>query len=136
MKSIGKLIYEPSSHLGNTRNWLVLMCDDQISDYYRKLYTMAYPPYLNGGYPIKLARPVFGAHISVIRGEHIHNYHLWKLDNNKIVEFEYESGVKNNGEYYWLDVICPYLENLRSQYGLNKQPKYGFHLTIGRITKN
>ncbi len=52
-------------------------------------------------------------------------------DANKLIEFEYEPGVLDNGVYYWLKVKCPYLENLREYYGLSRQPKYGFHLTIG-----
>lgn len=44
------------------------MCDDEISKYYRHLYSKEYP-YLNGERTGKLTRPVWGTHISVIRGE-------------------------------------------------------------------
>ena len=129
MKSIGKLIYSPRSHLGSNEKWLVLMCDDEISQYYRCLFTREFP--CKG----KLTRPVWGAHLSVIRGEYIPNLKLWGLDANKLVEFEYEGGVIDNGEYYWLKAKCPALSDLRAQYGINREPKFGFHLTIGRTTE-
>lgn len=130
MKSIGKLIYSPRSHLGSNEKWLVLMCDDEISKYYRTLFYREFP------WKGKLTRPVWGTHVSVIRGEKIPNYHLWKLDENKLVEFEYEGGVQDNDEYYWLKVTCPYLSNLREEYGLSREPRFGFHLTVGRTTQS
>jgi len=135
-KSIGKIIYSPRSHLGSNEKWAVLMCDDEISNYYRHLYTLTYPPYLNGTNSLKISRPVWGAHISLIRGEYIPNINLWGLDSNKIIEFEYEPGVLDNNEYYWMKVSCPYLSDLRKRYGLSPMPKFGFHLTVGRSTNS
>jgi hypothetical protein len=129
MKSIGKLIYDPRSHIGSSGNWLVLMCDDEISKYYRHLFYKEYP-WLG-----KLTRPVWGTHVSIIRGEYIPNYNLWGLDKNKILEFEYEPGIKDNGEYYWLNVKCDALLDIREKYGLLRLPKFGLHLTVGRTTQ-
>lgn len=110
------------------------MCDDEISKYYRRLYEKEYP-YLNGERCTKLTRPVWGTHVSVIRGEKIPNMNLWGLSANKIIEFEYEEGVIDNGEYYWLKARCPTLSEIREQYGLYKEPRFGFHLTVGRKTE-
>lgn len=129
MQSTGKLIYSPRTHLSSSERWLVLMCDDEISRYYRHLFYTEYP-WLG-----KLTRPVWGTHISIIRGEKIPNYNLWRLDENKIVNFEYEPGVKDNGEYYWLKVKCDYLLDIRQKYGLPRSPQFGLHLTIGRTTQ-
>lgn len=126
MKSIGKLVYSPRTHLSSSERWLVMMCDDEISQYYRSLFYREYP------WRGKLSRPVWGTHISIIRGEYVPKNELWGLDANKIVEFEYEGGVLDNKEYYWLKVKCPYLSALRVQYGLSPEPRFGFHLTIGR----
>jgi hypothetical protein len=106
------------------------MCDDEISKYYRTLFFREYP------WKGKLNRPVWGTHVSIIRGEYIPNNKLWKLDENKIIEFEYEGGVESNDEYYWLKVSCPYLNDLREKYGLSREPRYGLHLTIGRIAND
>jgi hypothetical protein len=134
MKSIGKLVYSPRTHLSSSDRWLVVMCDDEISSYYRHLFTKDYP-YLNGERIGKLTRPVWGTHISVIRGEKNINQKLWGLDANKVIEFEYEGGVLDNGEYYWLKVKCDYLCELREKYGLYREPRFGLHLTIGRTTQ-
>jgi hypothetical protein len=102
------------------------MCDDEISKYYRHMFYQQFP------WKGKLTRPVWGTHISIIRGEKIPNYHLWGLQANKIVEFQYQPGVLDNGEYFWLKVKSPFLSEIRETYGLTKEPKFGFHLTIGR----
>jgi hypothetical protein len=129
MKSIGKLVYSPRTHLASSERWLVMMCDDEISNYYRAMFYKEYP------WMGKLTRPVWGTHISIIRGEYVPNNQLWGLDANKLVDFEYEGGVLDNKEYYWLKVKCPYLSNLRVQYGLPPEPRFGFHLTVGRTTQ-
>lgn len=134
MKSIGKLVYSPRTHLSSSDRWLVVMADDEISRYYRHLYSKEYP-YLNGGRSIKLTRPVWGTHISVIRGERLPNPKLWRIDEGKFVEFDYDGGVIDNGEYYWLKVSCPYLGDLREKMGLPREPRFGFHLTVGRTTE-
>lgn len=127
MKSYGKILYSPRTHLNSSQSWAILSCDDEICKYYRYLFYKEFP------YKGKLIRPVWGAHISFIRNEKV-NSKLWKLDDNKIVEFEYEDGVKDNGEYFWLRVSCPYLLDLREKYNLARVPKFGLHLTVGRIS--
>jgi len=130
MKAYGTLIYNPSSHLGTNQQWAVLMCDDEISRYYRHLFSLTYQA-LNGEPTGKLARPVWGAHISCIRGEQT-NHLPWRLKERQIFEFDYQFGVQSNREYYWLSVSCPALSELRLAYGLSPEPRFGFHLTIGR----
>jgi len=127
-KSIGKLIYSPRTHLGSSDRWLILACDEELSSYYRYLFYREFP-YLG-----KLSRPIFGAHISIIRGELVPNYNLWRFDENKLIEFYYSPEVIDNGEYYWLKVKSKYLEDLRELYGLSRLPQFNFHLTIGRTT--
>lgn len=131
MKSIGKIIYAPRTHLSSSDRWAIISCDDEISKYYRYLYSKEYP-YLNMMAANKLTRPVWGAHISFIRSEFIPNFKLWGLGANKLIEFEYDNGVVDNGEYYWLKARCPYLLDLREKYGLSREPRFGLHLTIGR----
>ncbi len=126
MKSIGKIIYNPYTHLASSSKWAVLMADNEIGKYYRHLYYREFP------YKGKLISPVWSAHISFIRNETILNKDQWKIDNNKIIEFEYEPGVLDNGEYFWLKAHCPYLLDLREELGLIREPKFGLHLTIGR----
>lgn len=124
MKSYGKLIYSPRSHLGSNKDWVVLMCDDEISKYYRTLFSKEFP------WKKKLNRPIWGAHVSVIRGESVPNKHLWGLNANQIIEFDYEPGVIDNDKFYWLKARCKTLSDLRIKYGLSKNPQFGFHLTL------
>jgi hypothetical protein len=127
MKSIGKIIYSPNSHLGSPNKWAILAADDEISKYYRHLYSKEYP------HKPKLIRTIWGSHVSWLRSEHI-NPKLWGIDNNKLIEFEYTGGVQDNGVFFWLSVKCDHLLNLREQYGLPRYPKHGLHLTIARST--
>lgn len=128
-KSSGKLVYSPKTHLRSSERWLVLMCDDELSAYYRCLFRREFP------WKPKLIRPVWGTHVSIIRGETIPNPDIWGIGKDKIVHFEYESSVKDNGEYYWLKVYCDELAALRQAYGLSRHPQFGFHLTIGRTSE-
>lgn len=129
MKSIGKIIYSPYTHLLSSNNWAIVSCDDEIARYYRHLHDMEF------AHQKKLSKPTWGAHISWIRNEIIKFPKKWKLLENQIIEFEYDSNIQTNGTYFWLKVKCDALLDLRSQYGLNKYPKFGLHLTIGRLTK-
>jgi hypothetical protein len=132
-KSAGKIIYAPQTHLNSSTNWAIVSCDDEISKYYRHLYIKQYP-YLNGDMTGKLTRPVWGAHISFIRHEKISDSSLWKMFDGKIITFEYTPGVLDNGEYFWMKVKCPFLLDLREKLGLSRNPKFGLHLTIGRVS--
>lgn len=128
LKSSGKLVYAPKTHLRDSEKWLVLMCDEELSLYYKCLFKREFP------HLPKLQRPVWGAHVSVIRGEKIPNADLWGFAANQVVNFEYEPGVSSNGEYYWLKVHCDELAAIRELYGMSRAPRFGFHLTIGRTT--
>lgn len=128
-KSIGKLVYSPKTHLASSDNWIVLMCDDEISRYYISLYEKQYI-FKNGEYNKKLKRPVWGAHISIVRGE-LFDKKLFK-NKNKIINFEYEPGIIDNKEYFWMKVYSKELIEFRKSLNLSPEPKFGFHLTIGR----
>jgi len=128
--SIGKLVYNPSTHLSSSKNWIVLMCDDEISRYYCSLFNLSYKS-KNGEYSGKLKRPVWGAHISVVRNE-VYNIKNIKK-NNQIFKFDYEPGVIDNKEHFWLKVHSKELIDFRRSLGLSDFPNFGFHLTIGRV---
>ena len=127
-KSTGILTYSPKTHLRESDRWLILQCDDDICKYYAALFRRETP------WLPKLARPVWGAHISVIRGEKIQNPHLWGKGNKVPINFEWEPGVCDNGEYYWLKVKCDALLDIREAFGLSREPRFGLHLTVGRTT--
>src|ERR1700722_6799679 len=112
LRSVGKIVYSPNTHLASSDRWAILACDDEISKYYRHLYSMEYP-YLNGERVGKLIRPIWGSHISYSRGEVFSK----RLNEGKWIEFEYSMPPKTNGKYYWFDVVCPELLDLREKLG-------------------
>ena len=56
---------------------------------------------------------------------------LWERYSGEIVTFEYNSIIRDDELYFWLDVSCPRLLDIREELGLPRHPEYSFHLTIG-----
>lgn len=137
-KSIGRIIYDPyrANMKNRTQWWCVVDVDKEITAYYR--WWLAKEKH------IWLKEPSWNAHISVVRGEVPRSefQHLWKKYHNQPVEFQYQhvgnfkigrSGLlqaDNDGTYYWVDIVCPMLDNIRSELGLRRGWK--MHLTFGR----
>jgi len=129
MKTTGRLIYDPalvkSTKTRNDPFWLIVECDPEISRYYRYwVYKELY---------VKLLRPAWGAHISVIRGERPTKPELWKKYVGQKIFIEYSPEVETNERHYWLDVDCPFLLDLREELGLKRNPYYKLHMTIGNL---
>lgn len=105
--------------------WVLIDCDQEIGKYYRRLYNSFH-------YNCKTIRkPSWAEHITVIRDEEPINKSLWGCYNGIEIEFEYENIIKDNDEFYWLDVYCDFLYQIRIDLGLGKDPEYPFHLTVG-----
>ena len=124
MFSSGSLIYDPQSLSVPTPGlwWLILECSPDLGRYYRQMvfkYTGQ-----------KLQKPAWDTHISVVRGEEPLKKELW--GRKEIVEFSYDPKLLTNDEYYWLEVKCDRLLDIREELGLPRIPKIGLHLTIGR----
>lgn len=129
--SHGFLRYSPKL-LGDRvseKYWLVLDCDPEIGSYYRKLYNMdchRCNPFLS--------KPAWKEHITVVRNEEPTNKDLWEKYANKSVEFKYNFSANTNGIYWWLDVECVQLLDLREELGLPRNPLIPLHLSFGHIT--
>jgi hypothetical protein len=124
--SYGKIIYNPSSHIGTANLWAILSCDEEIGKYYRSWYQREYQA-LNHPFHCRLGKPALGAHISFIRNEHIKSFPR----ANQIVEFSYEHNLQHSETHLWLPVRCDILLDLREQLGLPRQPRAPLHLTVG-----
>lgn len=120
-KSRGRLRYGKSTY------WLVLDCDLNICKYYCYLY------YISTHKTKKLQLPQHGAHITVNAGKYDvpPNLSRWLAREGEVIEFTYGHNVKNEGDYWWLEVQCPYLSEIRKELGLSPKPFHPFHLTIG-----
>lgn len=124
--SLGRLQYFVEPIVGHK---VILLADQGISNLYRNLI----PRYLH-------VRPqMYPAHVSVVRKETPAYLEPWGRHADKSIEFEYESWVYNDHKYYWLNVFCPRLEEIRRELGLplcsgiTRSPdgKHKFHMTIG-----
>lgn len=81
-------------------------------------------------------------HISVIRKEEIPYIEYWGKYEGEEIVFKYESKIYHGKYYYWLNVYCSRLEEIRAELGLPisseiTRPPDGwhwcFHTTIGNI---
>lgn len=135
-KGKGTIIYNPER--GNLKKkpdwWCVIETDEEITRYYRW--------WTEKELGIKLCKPSWGSHISIIRGEKPwpDQMYLWNKYNGLEVEFEYCHNVRISGDttggdrpdcYYFIDVKCDIGIEIRKE--LNLPFNFGLHMTIGRI---
>lgn len=99
--------------------------DKQLVLYYRALV----PKY------IPLNKQRYDPHISVVRKEIIIDKTNWNKYNNKEVEFEYTNDIGNNDLYYWINVKCDFLCEIRQSLNLSRTTPWEnkFHITIGNV---
>jgi len=93
---------------------------------------------------ILIRRPAWKEHITVIRGAYEWlgpkgNLNLWGKYDGDSIEFEYEPRITtrepepDRPKYFWLNVSCPKLLDIREELGLPREPPYPLHLTIGNL---
>ena len=126
-KSVGVLKYSSYSRL-------VVEVDPALGEYYYSLIPKS-----------KYAtKPRYASHITVVRPDQetpVHREHWGKYEGEQ-VEFLYSPVVHYGKIYYWLDVLCLRLEDIRFELGLpiwfynDRTPPpdgYGkfFHITLG-----
>ena len=134
-KAKGVIRYDPyrGKMKSNTKWWVVVNTDQEITRYYRW--------WVHRRYWIELQQPAWGSHVSIIRGEKPadHLMHLWKKYDGHWIEFEYNHNVRQSGDttgwdrpdcFWFLDVRCEFLNQIRGELGRPTGWKY--HLTIGR----
>lgn len=128
VESAGTLLYTIGPNGGHR---LTVELDKDFGKYYYSLI----PKYKNAN------RQKYNPHISVIRHETPPNLDVWGKYQGKRIVFQYDTIIRTCPVYYWLDVICKELEDIRSELGLFKPPMYPhlvpegydklFHITIG-----
>lgn len=107
--------------------WLIVVCDRDFGRYQRRLFAMATP----GTPPI--SEPLWGAHVSVVRGEVPPNPSLWNVPDGSEVRLSYRQEPRESEGFIYLPVDCPSLLDYREALGLPRQPKWPLHLTIGNL---
>ncbi len=116
--SLGYLKYGPEIKL-------VLAADEGIAEYYRSMVPKS----------ITINPQRYPAHVSVVRRETPPLMSAWGVHEGAPVWFEYENIIANDEKYYWLNVRCKRLEEIRVELGLEPHPwwRNSYHLTIGNV---
>ena len=105
-------------------NWAVIYIDQQIAEYYRALLPKAW----------YIQPQRYPAHITIVRAKmESPNKKFWGRYEGEQVEYEYESGIKNDGLYFWLSAWSPRITEIRQELGLPAQRDRFkvYHITVG-----
>lgn len=103
----------------------VLLVDQGIADFYRSLIPKSIP----------ILPQRWPAHVSIVRRQHPKNMEYWRKHENEQIEFEYSPIVTWDETYYWLNVKCLRLEEIRVELGLDRHPPWRnlYHITVGNV---
>lgn len=118
-------MFEAKAKLQYHTAWIIAKCDDGLVEYYRWWYW--------NKKHIKLMRPKFGAHISIVRGEEegITNGTWERNMDGPEITFFYSNELVEVYNYVWMPVWGDDLLNARKNVGLS-DPIKPFHMTVGR----
>ena len=146
-ESTGKVVYDPyrGGMKRRTEWWCIVTVDREITRYYRWWVGR----YFWGATAMRddwLCQPSWDAHISIVRGERPQPdlQDLWGKYQGEEVTFAYahhprfagDKGIRHakDGDFWFVDVICPRIDEIRWELGL--QTFYKYHLTVGRTYEN
>ena len=122
-------MFQGYAQIKTHRNWWITadpFCD--IGEYYRYVFNFQYRAY------IKIQKPKWGYHISVLRKEEPKlNKDKWEEQNGLTISFQYEPVYRIGDNHVWLDIDSSDIYELRCFFGLYEEPEYSLHLTIGYI---
>lgn len=131
MKSSGLVIFDPMALRGNKDVmfkpfWCIVQTQDDTDAYYKW--------FIEKRYGIKIQRPAWGCHVSVIRGEPT-SQECWnnfkQKYNNIEIEFEHCGEIYTNGNHWWLQIYCERLKDIREEMGYSRDMFWDLHLTLG-----
>lgn len=133
MMSSGTLRFSPElrpgSHErrdgGSTRWWLIIDGDPELGRYLRHQFWLAHRRVRS------LQSPLWGTHVSVIRGEAPVDAARWGREDGQRVTFEIDPVPQETRGYVWYPVRCDAVLDLRERLGLPREPVPPLHLTIG-----
>lgn len=94
-----------------------------------------YQHWIKKNYDVAFEKTVWGSHISVVRGDEPLKKEAWNKYKNEKVPFTYSNKIYRVHWFFCVDVYSERLEEIRTELGLSRIPKHGFHLTIGRMNK-
>jgi hypothetical protein len=128
----GKLQFEPENKTkkhNSQSSWkrvAMILTNDDMDLYYTWFICKRYNLVLN--------RPLRGSHVTIINDaerEAPFFDEVMKLYEGKEIEFFIDPSPRTNGEHWWLRVFSPASEEIRRLCGLNPQPYFDLHFTLG-----
>ena len=122
--SKGYLKYHPPKE---GSHWLTVECCQGIVDYYLHCLKKYERLIVN--------KPAWRSHITVVRAESLLEQYqpLWGFNDGAEIDFNcLPNRIETNFRFWWIKVECPYLTELRKEFGLTK-PSYSYHITIAQI---
>ena len=111
---------------------MIVSVDPELARFYRSLIPESYP----------VQKPRWPAHCTVVRSgkeKPVHMEH-WGKYQGEIIEFHYDPEIRIDNVYYWLNVWCDRLVEIRTELGLPPKSRWTlppsgghqcFHITIG-----
>jgi hypothetical protein len=130
-----EIFYESTGVLEYNDDWrLALRVEQDLADYYSSLIPKC----------MSRQRPRWPAHVTVVRQEKETPVHkeYWGKYHKQSVSFVYSPYIHQGKIYYWLNVFCKELEDIRQELGLSSQSQYTlppegfkkyFHCTIANM---
>ena len=130
----GKLVFEPDNvtkkhaRQAGWKRTAVIMLDEDISRYYAW--------FIRKRYNIPLSEPFRGTHLTIIADKVPNRFQYdWMHTqyNGKAIEVEFATDVRTDGHHWWLPARCVEAEDIREKCGLERDPFFAFHITIGNV---
>lgn len=108
----------------------IALLDDDTSLYYSW--------FLEKRFNLKLNKPLRGSHLTFIND--IVDSKIYEevasIFEGKTITLEYDpADIRTNGNHWWIKVSSKDAENLRVVCGLNPNPYFNFHLTLGHANE-
>src|SRR5262245_34100280 len=124
----GRILYDPRVIVDGVEHfdphWVVVECAPAYLDPWRAAAEREHG--------VRLTRPRWGVHLSVISGEEPPARDRWGFRNGEDIAFEHATEAQTDGTFFWLPVVAEELLSLREHLGLPRQPRSPLHLTLGR----
>lgn len=105
--------------------WLIIQFDREVGRYLRRLHE------ISSTNASQLSEPLWGPHVSVVRGEKPPHLESWRDRQGREVTLEYTQAPQETDGYIYFPVQCKEALNYRDLLGLPRQPQWPLHLTIG-----
>ena len=96
-----------------------------------------YSWFIKKRFNIELNKPVRGTHVTIINDivdNNIYEQSREFFDGKEITIFYDPTEIRTNGLHFWIKAFSDDVKNIRITMGLNPDPYFGLHLTIGLAT--